>query len=159
MTMERIIIHHTAGTYKPNEIDRLHYHYLIDDTGKVTKGVHSVSDNENCNDGIYAAHTYKGNTGSIGVAICGNYGFNLKTKQSPYPITKVQFNAMLDLCASLANVYKIEPKNIFTHYWFDKCKGIKQGKIDITFIPWKPQLEPDEVCYYIRTEIKKRMVD
>lgn len=153
--MKRIIIHHTAGTYKPNDTDKKAYHFLIDNLGQTHTGVYKPEDNLNCKDGKYAAHTYLGNTGSIGIAACCNYGFTLKKKQSLYPFTLIQFKAIVKLCAELIKKYKISPYHIYTHYGFDKSKGIKQGKIDITFLPWRPELKPDEVQNYFRQEVCK----
>lgn len=153
--MKRIIIHHTAGAYKPNSTDLKAYHFLVDNLGTVHSGVYKPEDNENCKDGKYAAHTYLGNTGSIGVAACCNYGFNLKHKQSLYPFTPKQFNTICKLCVYLSCKYDIRISNIYTHYGFDKSKGIYQGKIDITYLPWKPDLNPDEVQNYFRQEIRK----
>lgn len=152
--MKRIIIHHTAGTYHPNNVDKEHYHYLIDVTGKVFDGKYKPEDNENCNDGKYAAHTFKGNTGSIGIAACCNYGFDLKKKQSLYPFNKWQFEKICGLSAELCIKYHIKPENIFTHYGFDLAHNIKQGKIDITYLPWKPELNPIQVQDYFRQKIK-----
>lgn len=153
--MKRIIIHHTAGAYKPNITDLKAYHFLVDNLGTVHSGVYKPEDNENCKDGKYAAHTYLGNTGSIGVSACCNYGFNLKHKQSLYPFTLKQFNTICKLCVYLSYKYDIKISNIYTHYGFDKSKGIHQGKIDITYLPWKPDLNPDEVQNYFRQEIRK----
>lgn len=156
--MQRIIIHHTGGSYTPNDTDLKAYHFLIDNLGNIYEGVYKVSDNEDCTDGKYAAHTKLGNTGSIGIAACCNYGFDMKHKQSIYPFTLRQFKTIISLCAQLCKVYNIETKNVFSHYWFDKCKGIKQGKSDITFIPWKPELKPDDVIGYFRSEIRKELL-
>ena len=153
--MKRIIIHHTAGSYIPNNIDKKAYHYLIDNNGKVFEGIHKPEDNENCNDGRYAAHTLKGNTGSIGVSACCNMKFNLTTKVSPYPLTLTQFKSICKLCSELCKKYKISVDNIFTHYGFDLAHNIKQGKVDITYLPFKPELNPIQVQNYFRTEIKK----
>ena len=153
--MKRIILHHTGGSYKPNEVDLKAYHYLIDNQGNIYEGYFKPEDNENCQDGRYATHTLKGNTGSIGIAACCNYGYDINKKQSLYPFTKKQFDTMVNLCAKLATTYHIETTNIFTHYWFDKCHGIKQGKSDITYLPWCPNIAPDEVIKYFRQEIDK----
>ena len=72
--MKRIIIHWTAGTYQPNNTDFEHYHYLVNGDGMVINGKFKPEDNLNCNDGKYAAHTGGGNTGSIGIAMCGMSG-------------------------------------------------------------------------------------
>lgn len=153
--MKRIIIHHTAGTYIPNNIDKKAYHYLIDNNGKVFEGIFKPEDNENCNDGKYAAHTLKGNTGSIGVSACCNMKFNLISKISPYPLTLVQFKSICKLCAELCKKYKISVADVFTHYGFDLAHHIKQGKVDITYLPFKPELNPIQVQSYFRNEIKK----
>ena len=153
--MKRIIIHHTAGSYIPNNTDKKAYHYLIDNNGKVFEGTYKPEDNENCNDGKYAAHTLKGNTGSIGVSACCNMKFNLTTKVSPYPLTLTQFKSICKLCSELCKKYKISVDNIFTHYGFDLAHNIKQGKVDITYLPFKPELNPIQVQNYFRTEIKK----
>ena len=153
--MQRIIIHHTAGSYKPNEIDFESYHILIDNFGNVYKGKYKIKDNEDCRDLIYARHTYLGNTGSIGIAACCNYGFDLKHKQSLYPFTLKQFNKLCLECAKLCKEYNIQVNHVYTHYGFDKIHNIKQGKIDITYLPWKPELNPDQVENYFRQEIRK----
>ena len=153
--MKRIIIHHTAGSYTPNNTDKKAYHYLVDNNGKVFEGIYKPEDNENCNDGKYAAHTLKGNTGSIGVSACCNMKFNLTAKVSPYPLTLAQFKSICKLCSELCKKYKISVDNIFTHYGFDLAHNIKQGKVDITYLPFKPELNPIQVQNYFRTEIKK----
>ena len=153
----RIIIHHTAGNYKPNPTDLKCYHYLIDDVGVVHKGYYTVEDNDNCKDNKYAAHTYLGNTGSIGVAACCNYGFTLATKYSKNPFTLKQFEAICRLCARLCVEYSVKISDIYTHYGYDKLKNIKQGKVDITYLPWKPELNPIQVQNYFRQRIKELM--
>ena len=155
--MQRIIIHHTGGSYTPNDTDMKAYHLLVDNRGQIYEGFYKISDNEDCTDGKYAAHTKLGNTGSIGIAACCNYGYTIKKKQSIYPFTKQQFDKIIDLCTKLCKEYDLDEGDVYTHYWFDKCKGIKQGKSDITYIPWRPDIEPDKVVYYFRSEIKKRL--
>ena len=80
--MKRIIIHWTAGSYNVNSSVLNSYHYAVDDKGGVVPCNHRPEDNENCQDGNYAAHTGGGNTGSIGVSMCGMYGFDLKNKKN-----------------------------------------------------------------------------
>ena len=73
--MNKIIIHWTAGTNQPNLIDKQHYHFMIDSLGRIYNGNYKVTDNENCKDGKYASHTGGGNTGAIGIALCGMANF------------------------------------------------------------------------------------
>lgn len=151
---KRIIIHHTAGVYQPNHIDISAYHYLITDTGKIVQGKYTVEDNENCTDGRYAAHTLKGNTGSIGIAACCNMNFSLSNpKATHYPLTLLQFDTICKLCAQMCKKYNISSNMVFTHYGYDKLKGIKQGKVDITYLPFKPELNPEQVQQCFRVTI------
>ena len=65
--VRRIILHWSAGVYYPGDFEKQFYHYLVDIDGKIHQGKYKPEDNENCNDGRYAAHTGGGNTGSVGV--------------------------------------------------------------------------------------------
>lgn len=156
--MKRIIIHWTAGTYKPNATDLEHYHYLIDSNGEVVFGKHKVEDNENCNDGNYAAHTGGGNTGSIGISMCGMANFKNRNFVGDYPLTKVQCERCFKLIAELSKKYKISinPQNVMTHYEF----GIKHpntssaGKIDIIYLPPYPDVEQSKIGDFIRNKAR-----
>lgn len=157
--MKRIILHWTAGAYKPNEIDKQHYHYLIDDTGKVYNGNHKPEDNLNCSDGNYAAHTGGGNTGSIGIAVCGMYNYS-PTKgitSTPYPLTKVQCERMFKLVAELCKKYNlpINSDTVMTHYEFGKKHPdtTSSGKIDITVLP-EYTVSSDNIGDFIRNKAK-----
>lgn len=156
--MKRIIIHWTAGTNQPNSVDYEHYHYLINGDGLVIKGKHTVQDNKNCTDGNYAAHTGGGNTGSIGVAVCGMLGFKSAKEVGKYPITSIQCERMYKLVAELCKIYAIPitPETVLTHYEFGQShpKTTSHGKIDITYIPYVPNLTKDEVGNFIRGKVK-----
>lgn len=148
----------TAGTYKPNNIDISHYHFLIDDKGNLTNGNYTPEDNLNCNDGKYAAHTGGGNTGSIGVAMCGMFGFKDKNNIGYYPLTAIQFEACMKFCAQLCKKYglKITPQTVMTHYEFGQAhpKTTSYGKIDISYIPSYPHIVAGDVGKFIRSKIR-----
>ena len=156
--MKRIIIHWTAGVYKPNSTDLSHYHYLIDGEGEVHNGKYKPEDNENCNDGNYAAHTGGGNTGSIGISMCGMANFKNRNSVGDYPLTKVQCERCFKLIAELSKKYKISinPQNVMTHYEF----GIKHpntssaGKIDIIYLPPYPDVEQSKIGDFIRNKAR-----
>ena len=156
--MKRIIIHWTAGTYQPNFTEYEHYHYLINGDGLVIKGKHSVQDNKNCTDGNYAAHTGGGNTGSIGVAVCGMLGYVSKKKVGNYPLTPVQCERMYKLVAELCKLYgiKVTPQTVLTHYEFGQAhpKTTSYGKIDITWLPNCEFIRTEEVGDFIRNKVK-----
>lgn len=154
--MKRIILHWTAGLYRPNHVDLEHYHYLIDDKGAVHNGEYRPEDNENCSDGRYAAHTGGGNTGSIGIALCGMYNFVSSTNVGQYPITRKQIEKCFELCAELSKRYDIPVENIITHYEFGKSHPdtSSNGKIDLTYLPPFPDVKPNETGGFIRNKIR-----
>lgn len=154
--MNKIIIHWTAGTYQPNTTDLEHYHFLIDGEGKKHNGKYKPEDNENCNDGKYAAHTGGGNTGAIGVSMCAMAGFNSAASCGNYPITPVQLEACFKLCAELCKKYNIPVENVWTHYEFGKNHPdtTSHGKIDIIYLPPYPLVKRNEVGGFIRSKIR-----
>lgn len=156
--MKKIIIHWTAGTYIPNSVDLQHYHYLIDKYGRINNGIFKPEDNENCYDGKYAAHTGGGNTGAIGVALCGMCGFSSADKLGNYPINKIQCETVFNLIAKLAKKYniKITPETIMTHYEFGQKnpKTTSLGKIDIVHLPPYPTVKKQDVGDFIRNKVK-----
>ena len=46
--MKRIIIHWTAGLYYPTELEKTHYHFLVDKDGKVHEGKFKPENNLRC---------------------------------------------------------------------------------------------------------------
>ena len=154
--LKRIVIHWSGGTHSPNSTDLEHYHFLVDGNGEVHNGQYTPEANIDCKDGIYARHTGGGNTGSIGVAMCGMLGFKSKANQGNYPLTKIQFEATMKLCAQLCNKYGIEitPDTVTTHYEFNIRNEISSGKIDIIFIPPYPWVSKHECASFIRSKVR-----
>lgn len=157
--LKRIIIHWTAGTYNVNTDVLNSYHYAVNNTGKIIACNHRPEDNIDCKDGNYAPHTGGGNTGSIGVAMCGMYvpnGFNVKSTK--YPLTKIQCETTFQLVAELAKKYNIliKPETILTHYEFGKAHpdSSSAGKIDIIYLTAYPHVEPSDIGAFIRTKVK-----
>lgn len=155
--MKRIIIHWTGGANRPCGEDLAHYHFIIDKDGKVFNGKYKPEDNENCKDGRYAAHTGGGNTGSIGVAMCGMYvPPGTDVKKTKYPLTKKQCERCFKLVAELCKKYSIAitDKTVLTHYEF----GLKYpqsssgGKIDIIWLPPYPEVKPADMGDFIRNK-------
>ena len=155
--MKKIIIHWTAGANSPNSIDKMHYHYLIDSKGEVSKGVYRPEDNLDCTDGMYAQHTGGGNTGAIGVAFCGMLGFVSSSNQGKYPLVKKQCEAGFKFLAELSKKYNIPitSKTVMTHYEFGLAnpKTTSAGKIDIVFLPPYPEVGKPKVGDFIRNKI------
>lgn len=156
--LNKIILHWTAGTNEPNNTDYQHYHYLVNGNGVVIKGKFTPEDNLNCNDGKYAQHTGGGNTGSIGVALCGMYGFISANVIGAYPLKKVQCERCFKLVAELCKKYNIAvtPQTVMTHYEFGKKnpKTSSAGKIDIVYLPPYPTVKQADVGDFIRNKVK-----
>lgn len=157
--MKRIIIHWTAGGYQPNNTDYEHYHYMVNSDGLVFEGKYLPEDNENCQDGKYAQHTGGGNTGSIGIAMCGMYiPKNTPIQMTEYPLTKIQCERCFKLIAEISKKYNIPitPNSVMTHYEF----GIKHpetsssGKIDINYLPPYSYLRANEIGDFIRCKAR-----
>ena len=137
--MKRIIIHWTAGGHKPSNLDKGHYHFLIDGDGKVHAGTFPVEANRKPVKGKYAAHTLNCNTGSIGVAVCAMAG----AVERPFdagraPITPAQVKALAALLRDLCAQYKIPVtrETVLSHAEVQPTLGIKQrGKWDIAWLP------------------------
>lgn len=154
-SLNKICLHWTAGANTPCQVDLNAYHFCVDKNGKIYQGKFKPEDNLNCYDGKYAAHCGGGNTGCIGISACGMFGFDLKNKKTKYPITQKQIEAMCKKVAELCIRYGIIVKEntVFTHYEFDSKKKKPDGKIDITYLPYLPNLQKDRVGSYLRNKV------
>ena len=156
--MNRIILHWTAGGPVPTSYEKEYYHYLVDSLGKIHLGKFKPEANAVCKTGMYAMHTGGGNTGSIGVSMCGMANFRNKNNQGNFPITKIQFEATMKLCSKLAKDYKISvtPETVMTHYEFGQNhpETTSYGKIDIIFLPPYPWISKEDIGSFIRSKIR-----
>jgi hypothetical protein len=154
---KRIIYHWTAGSYRPSSEDKAHYHFLIDGEGRVFRGDHPVSDNDDCSDDDYAAHTRGCNTGSIGVAFCGMAGaVESPFDAGPYPLKKEQWLVGVRVVARLCKRYGIAvtARTVLSHAEVEATLGIAQrGKWDVTRLAWEPALRATEVARVFRQRV------
>ena len=162
--MKRIILHWTAGANQPCNTDLQHYHYLINKDGIIIKGKFPVSANEVCKtdksgNALYAAHCGGGNTGSIGVSMCGMYvPAKSDIKNTKFPLTKIQCEVTFKLVAELCKKYNLPVNNqtVMTHYEFGKThpNTLSAGKIDIIYLPPYPEVKQAEIGDFIRNKVK-----
>lgn len=154
-SLNKICLHWTAGANTPCQLDLNSYHYCVDKLGRIYPGTHKPEDNLNCYDGKYAAHCGGGNTGCIGLSVCGMAGFDLGKKQTKYPLTQKQVEALCCLAGYLCANYGIvvDENKVFTHYEFDRKKKKPEGKIDITYLHYLSNLSKDSVGKYLRGKI------
>lgn len=158
MSLKRICIHWTAGTYQATDFDRQFYHYLVESDGKVLPGKFKPEANiPPLKNGMYAAHCGGGNSYCIGVAICGMADLKWVTGKGyqvqKYPLLEKQCERAWQLTAELCKKYGIpvDRDHVFTHYNFGKLhpQSDSAGKIDIAYLPYKPDMKPAEIQDYI----------
>ena len=133
MAVKYIILHWTAGNYKPCQMDLNSYQLLIDDTGKRYNG---KPVGKSCSTGGMNSITYN-------ISCCGGLDRT--------PITKPQIEAMFKAAAEKCKEYNLKPDKVFTHAAIgDMCKKgtitlllpmnrwLSQniGKIDLTKTPY-----------------------
>ncbi|MBX3120242.1 MAG: N-acetylmuramoyl-L-alanine amidase [Fimbriimonadaceae bacterium] len=159
--MSRVIAHWTAGAHKASSLDKAHYHFIVEEDGKVIKGDHDVKDNVNTGDGDYAAHTKGTNTGSIGVSVACMAG----ARQSPFsagsfPMTRTQWLVMAEVVAELCAFYKIKvtPTTVLGHGEVERNLGRPQaGKWDPMVLPWDTTMRPNEVGDTFRSIVQAKL--
>lgn len=143
--MERVIVHWTGGPYNASELDREHYHFLVEGDGDVIKGDHSVKSNEVVvPGGNYAAHTLGCNTRSIGISACCMLGAQEGTTGRPLragsnPMKQTQWEKLALVAADLCEHYDIPVtrETVLGHGEVQKNLGIPQRqKWDPMALPW-----------------------
>lgn len=148
--MVRIICHWTAGAHKASEFDRGHYHILIEDDGKLVRGIPSIDLNQAPTKKGYAAHTLNCNTGSIGVSLCCMGGSNeAPFEPGKHPMTRKQWDALTSVVADLSRRYgiKITDKTVLSHAEVQNNLGIQQrGKWDFTRLAFDPSIVGAKAC-------------
>jgi N-acetyl-anhydromuramyl-L-alanine amidase AmpD len=158
MTLKRIIIHWTAGGPAASTLDMDHYHFIVQQDGKVVQGKMKPEDNASTGDGKYAAHTLNCNTGSIGVALAGMAGaVEAPFAAGPYPIKQPQVAILCSLVAKLCRQYGIPVtrQTVLSHAEVQPTLGIKQrGKWDVAWLPGFPKpIDPVSVGDRLRGDI------
>lgn len=138
--MERIICHWTAGGHKANSTDKRHYHILVEGKGNLVRGNPSIALNVRPAKRGYAAHTYRGNSGSIGVSLCCMANaIESPFKPGRYPMKKLQWDRLVEVNAALCKRYGIPvtPETVLSHAEVQDNLGIRQrGKWDYTRLPF-----------------------
>jgi len=149
--MDRVIFHWTAGNHKASEFDRGHYHILIEDDGKLIRGIPVISGNAAASPvGKKASHTLNCNTGSIGVSLCCMAG----AVESPFnagsdPLTREQWEKASSVIADLCRQYQIPvtPRTVLSHAEVQANLGITQRqKWDIAILPFDQEFNTAREC-------------
>lgn len=147
----RIHVHWTAGQHRASELDRQHYHVLIEGDGHLVRGIPSIDKNTlpKAKAG-YAAHTLNANTGAIGVSLC----CMMNAVESPFnsgpaPMSREQWEMLPYVLADLCRRYGIAvtPKTVLSHAEVQGTLGIRQkGKWDIARLSFDPSIVGATAC-------------
>ena len=161
---KRLILHWTAGAYRPSNADIEHYHFLITSDGTLVEGEHTVAANDSTVDADgYAAHTYRCNTGSIGLSVC----CMKDAVESPFhpgthPMTKPQWEQMTATTAQLIDHYGItlSPQTVLTHAEVQHNLGISQrGKWDISVYPSETGTLVKDTAHNVGERIRSQVME
>ena len=140
--MQRIVTHWTGGLHHASQPDREHYHILVEGDGRLVRGDHPIDNNVSTADQNYAAHTFRLNTGSIGIAVSCMAGAMMSPfRPGQFPMTREQYEAMALAVADLCERYRIAvtPQTVLGHGEVEAILGIPQaGKWDPLALPWDP---------------------
>lgn len=151
-------LHWTAGMGRPNNEEMQHYHILFDNKGNKFAGYHKPEDNLDCKDGNYARHCGGGNTGVIGVALCGMQGFTTDRLVSYHNITHPQMEAMCCWVARdmIKRGIKLSEDTVYTHAEFGLAHPDSESahKIDIIYLPFLNLLGIKKVGDFLRDKIQ-----
>ena len=153
-----VVLHWTGAKGVPNRIDREAYHLLVQPDATVVQGHYPVRANmRRLRDNAYAHHTGGFNSYRVGIAACGMLGYRSCSQPGPEPLTEPQVRRMCEVAAyfvQLAALDALRPQHVCTHYEVWTLLGIRgqvnHQKLDITCLPYLPQLGKDEVGPYLR---------
>ena len=157
--MNRVITHWTAGGHQASDLDKAHYHLLIEVDGNLVRGKYSIAANSSIRrERGYAAHTRQANTKSIGVTCCAMAGAQERPfDPGRFPMVETQWNVMAEVTAELCRFYKIPvlPHTVLGHGEVQKNMGVQQrGKWDPLALPWQPELSLVEAGDLFREKVK-----
>lgn len=159
--MQRVILHWTAGTHTASELDRSHYHVLVQGDGTLVRGRPSISGNSLVSPvGLRASHTLNCNTGSIGVSLCCMAGAVERPFSSgKFPMTRAQWEKVAYVIADLCERYdiRVSPKTVLSHAEVQKNLDIRQrGKWDVARLSFDESIVGATAC---GDEMRRMVID
>jgi N-acetyl-anhydromuramyl-L-alanine amidase AmpD len=165
---KRIVLHWTGGGKIATGYERVHYHYLIEQSGRVVTGVPVAANMRKVSEAqLYAAHTKGFNSFSVGVSFCGMAGVASpqswkKGIHGPAPLTEQQVITGCWFIGSLCRVWglAVSQDTVFTHAEAERVHGVDQlHKWDIDVLMFRPDDSPEEICRFLREQIEKGAIE
>jgi hypothetical protein len=160
----RVVLHWTAGAYRVSELDRSHYHVILQDDAALkqgedvrpVRGRFSIADNDRTGDGRYAAHTRGLNGHSVGLSIACMAGAVQGGAHGRYPMTRRLWERLAQGAAEVCRHYGIPvtPHTVLQHGEVQRQLGVAQrGKWDCCELSFDRSLSPVEVCEQFRRKV------
>lgn len=159
----RAILHWTGGGPRASNLERGHYHYLIEQPNGATVVGKPVAANmrrlRSTDD--YAAHTAGFNSYSVGFSFCGMLNAREGRRFGEFPLTEEQVRVGLRFVAIALREWGLDvtnPAHLFTHYEAQALHGVPQKvKWDITELVFLPGLTKEEVGPWLRDEAARQL--
>lgn len=153
-----IVLHWTGGSHRANSVDLGAYHLVVEGDGRVRLGRWSVAANmRQVSGSAYAMHTGGFNSYRVGLSAAGMMGYEGPGRVGPYPLTEVQVERMAEIAGLLCALWglnPLDPAHLCTHREVWTLHGVEgtqnHQKRDIEHLPFRPELEPDQVGDYLR---------
>lgn len=141
--LNRLVFHHTGGSYVPNSVDLDRYHGVIDGDAQMHNGRHRFAANfagQRLVAGRYAAHTrgLNGGAGGLAIGAMNQAQWASPFASSRFPVKPAQVDALIDNSARVCLQFGIEPHRRFTlsHAEVEITLGVKQAnKWDFDYWP------------------------
>lgn len=128
--IDKITLHWTAGTYY--DVDHSAYHVVIDGSEQIYI---------TCNFDERGAHTWRRNTGNLGIALACCYGLGdvwadgTVANWGNYPPTDKQVEAMARVVAYLAVGLGVQTADIHDHHYWAELDGYGSERVDMMSLP------------------------
>ncbi|MEM1360588.1 MAG: N-acetylmuramoyl-L-alanine amidase [Pseudomonadota bacterium] len=158
---KRVIIHWTAGRGRASNLDKSHYHFLVEEDGSVVQGLHRIDANDRPHPNPRASHTRRLNTHSVGVSLCGMHNAQERPFDAGrFPLREIQVQVMARLVAQICRRYDIPVtrETVLGHGEVQDILNVEQNfKWDPMVLPWKRDLTFRETGDYLRDLIRNAM--
>lgn len=158
---KRVVIHWTAGRGRASNLDKSHYHFLVQEDGSVVAGIHRIDANDRPHPNPRASHTRGLNTNSVGVSMCGMHNAQERPFDAgTFPLREIQVQVLARLVAQICRRYDIPVtrETVLGHGEVQDILNVRQRfKWDPMILPWKRDLNFRQTGDYMRELIRNAM--
>ena len=140
-SQHRIILHWSAGSYKPSQFDLAHYHCMIDGQGKAVKGKWNAGQTNP------PWHVRRLNSGSYGLSLACMRGAVQGGPYGDQPMREIQWERSAQAAAELIDAFnlRLSKRTCLSHMEVNWVYGLRQRRWDVSELPWARHLPKEEV--------------